>query len=355
MRLLSPGDFEVFQRASATGGPVLIEGEAAMDDGHHPRLEWRWTDAESDNPAWQRMDADWSGHQFTFRPVLPAGGWYRIEVRVSSGGGINAPSAIVEHVGVGEVFLVAGQSNSANHGEARLETATGRVSAFDADRAVWQPCRDPQPGASGSGGSFMPPLGDALVEALDVPVGFIACGIGATSVREWLPAGYTFPNPPTIESRVRRTAAGVWESDGDAFGNLMSLLKTAGPDGIRAVLWHQGESDANQRDPSRTLPGELYRQYLTVIISESRRIAGWEIPWMVAQVSYHVPGDEASPDIRAAQASLWAGGVARKGPDTDALKGALRESGGQGVHFSRAGLKAHARAWADCLLPWIQQ
>jgi len=26
--------------------------------------------------------------------------------------------------------------------------------------------------------------------------------IGATSVREWLPTGATFPNPPTLDSRV---------------------------------------------------------------------------------------------------------------------------------------------------------
>ena len=33
-------------------------------------------------------------------------------------------------------------------------------------------------------------------------------------------------------------------------------------------------------------------------------------PALIAQASYHVPGDEASPDIRAAQASLWKSGLA---------------------------------------------
>jgi len=41
-----------------------------------------------------------------------------------------------------------------------------------------------------------------------VPVGIIACGIGATSVREWLPKGATFPNPPTLEGRVRQLPSG---------------------------------------------------------------------------------------------------------------------------------------------------
>lgn len=120
-----------------------------------------------------------------------------------------------------------------------------------------------------------------------------------------------------------------------------------GPHGFRAVLWHQGESDANQKAPTRTLPGDLYRQYLAQLIRDSRREIGWEAPWFVAQVSYHVPGDEASPDIRAAQASLWKDGLALAGPDSDALKGKLRERNGQGVHFSGPGLREHAARWAE--------
>ena len=84
--------------------------------------------------------------------------------------------------------------------------------------------------------------------------------------------------------------------------------------GFRAVLWHQGESDANQKDATRTLWGQLYREYLAKLIRESRREIGWDAPWFVAQVSYHVSGDETSSEIRAAQASLWKDGIAQEGP-----------------------------------------
>ena len=90
------------------------------------------------------------------------------------------------------------------------------------------------------------------------------------------------------------------------------------------------------------------------MIRQSQSEMQWAIPWFVAQASYHGLGGEASPDIRRAQASLWRSGVALQGPDTDGLKGPPRESNGQGVHFSREGLHAHAAAWAQCLLPWIQ-
>ena len=134
-----------------------------------------------------------------------------------------------------------------------------QVATFDGKR--WQFANDPQPGASGSGGSFLPPFGDAMAQRFDVPVGFIACGIGATSVREWLPKGTKFPNPPTLTGRVRQLPSGEWESKGEAFDMLVARMKQMGPHGFRAVLWHQGESDANQQDPTRTLPGNLYREY----------------------------------------------------------------------------------------------
>ena len=130
----------------------------------------------------------------------------------------------------------------------------------------------------------------------------------------------------------------------------MARMRTKG---FRVVLWHQDESDVNQKDPSRKLPGNLYAQYLRQVIRQSQCEMQWALPWFVAQASYHVLVDEASPDILRAQASLWKSGVALQGPDTDALKVPLRESNGQGVHFSREGLYAHAAASAQYLLLWI--
>jgi lysophospholipase L1-like esterase len=275
-----------------------------------------------------------------------------VEVRAMLEGKAVATAA-VEQVGIGDVFVVAGQSNSANHGEEKQTTQTGRVAAFDGKK--WQIADDPQPGASGRMGSFMPALGDALVKRFDVPVGFVACGIGATSVREWLPKGTTFPNPPTIESRVTQLPDGQWESNGAAYDAFIARMRPLGHNGFRAVLWHQGESDANQKDTTRTLSGKLYRESLEKIIRDSRRDTGFEAPWFVAQASYHVPGDEGSADIRAAQAALWKDGLAQPGPDSDALKGPMRERKGQGVHFSSPGLREHGQKWAEKITPWLDQ
>ena len=348
IRIESPVAWQVVQRRTAASGSVVVCGTMTVGQGGDVAV--RFLKSEAEVVGWRATPVEADG---TFRIAIdvPAGGWYRCEARATRGTAVLAETA-VEHVGVGEVFIVAGQSNSANFGEERLRPLTGLVSTLDG--AGWRPADDPQPEAEGGGGSFVPPLGDALVERFGVPVGFVACGIGGTSVREWLPAGVAFPAPPTVESRVRQRPDGRWECDGGAYAMLVRRMKSAGPEGFRAVLWHQGESDANQ-GPTRTLPGDLYREYLATVIRSTRQDIERDVPWFVAQASYHVPGDESSPEIRAAQAAIGAGGFALAGPDTDTLTGSLREADGRGVHFSGAGLQAHAALWLEKIAPWLAE
>ena len=350
LRLTSPRVREVFQRADPQSGAVEVAGEIAEagPDYRSPQVEYRL-----DGGTWTRLKLASEGHQDA--KVLFGGrfsaapGAHQVEVRALRDGKPLAAAPAVAFF-VGEVFVVTGQSNSANHGAVKTKAASDQVFTLT-PQGTWQPCADPQPGASGGGGSILPALGDELQKRLGVPIGFIPCGIGATSVREWLPVGITFPNPPTILSRVKKTADGQWESDGKAYAMLVKRMGSV--PAFRAVLWHQGESDANQKDATRTLPGKLYATHLTQLIHRAQQDSRRPAPWFVAQVSYHGPTDVGSEDIRGAQASLWKAQVALEGPDSDALRGELRDGGGKGVHFSGEGLKAHAHAWAEKLVPWI--
>jgi len=351
LRLSLPLDYQIHQRATRAEGTIAVAGSLAAGAEYPVTLEAKLIGAF---PAvgWQKLaDLDSGATGFRAEMNAPAGGWYRLEVRARRENAI-AAEVFVEHVGVGEVFVVAGQSNAANHGEEKQQTKTGLAAAFH--HGQWRLANDPQPGASGNGGSFIPPFADAVAERFKVPVGIIAVGVGATSVREWLPRGTRFPAPPTLTGRVTQLATGEWESRGTLFDILVARMKEAGPHGFRAVLWHQGESDANQKDASRTLSGELYRKFLEQLIRDSRHEAGWEIPWFVAQASYHTPEDAGSTEIRAAQKALWKSGIALEGPDSDALVGDLREHGGKGVHFSGKGLREHGARWADAVSRWLE-
>jgi len=348
----SPLDRQVFQRNVREWADVRIAGTvpsnttivvARAEPGEG--LRGRATDWAVVAHGAQIKNGSFSGSI-----KLATGGWYSLKVRFrkSADDSVILGEALVEHVGVGDIFVVTGQSNSSNHGQEKQNTKTGLVAAFDGRK--WQLANDPQPGASGGSGSFMPPFGDAIAEKFKMPVGIVACGIGATSVREWLPKGTKFPNPPTIESRVQKLPDGEWESKGEAFEMLVARMKPFGKNGFRAVLWHQGESDARQPDPKRSLSGKQYRQYLEKLIRDSRKEIGWDAPWFVALVSSH-GGNDDEPDIRAAQKSLWDDGIALEGPDSDALKGDLRD----GVHFSGKGLREHGAKWAEKVAPWLEK
>ena len=356
--LSSPLDFQIVQRSSRSNGKLTIAGTIEPESKNLPlpdKLEARVTGKSSsgDLPGqWQALPCDPRVAAFRGKLVLPAGGWYRLELRASRQG-TNVASVVVEHVGLGEIFVIAGQSNSANYGEEKQKTQTGLVAAFDG--TTWQLASDPEPGAGGKKGSFIPAFGDEIAQHFQVPVGLVAMGIGSTSVREWLPAGTRLSGLPTITRNVVTVGEGQWEPLGAIFEKLTARMKQLGSNGFRAVLWHQGESDGRQADPGRSLSGELYRQDLEQLIHESREAIGWQAPWFVAQVSYHNPSEVGWPDTRAAQKAVWSDGLALPGPDTDTLTGDMREKNGTGVHMSAKGLKAHAHLWFEKVTPWLDQ
>ncbi len=354
LTLLSPQDYQVFQRKTASTGDLLIAGSLSFPIKSVPAeiitLQGRLAGAASNGPlagAWLPLPFDVRVAGFQSRCPTPAGGWYRLEVRALVNNKTIA-EAHVDHVGIGDVFVVAGQSNAANYGEKLTKTMTLQVAAHNG--RSWAPAQDPVPGASGKGGSFMPAFGDALHAKTKVPIGLVATAVGSTSVRQWLPRGERLTRLPTRTDHIASVGPEAWVCTGELFDNLTKRIQQLGPDGLRAVLWHQGESDGNQAMAERTLSGKDYRDHLERIIRESRRRAGWEVPWLVALASYHGPQDAGSPEIRAGQKSLWTDGLALEGPDTDALTGIYRERAGQGVHMSAVGLEQHGLLWAEKVL-----
>ncbi|MCX6883360.1 MAG: hypothetical protein NTV12_12825, partial [Verrucomicrobia bacterium] len=197
--LQTPLNYQVFQRSSSGSGAVVVQGTLQLNQGVSSPVELQARVLGEGRGGvlpgtWQRLPSDPRVRHFKGNLLAPAGGWYRLEVRVLLG---NKPvvTNTVDHVGIGEVFVIAGQSNSGNHGEGRQHPKSGTVAAFDG--RGWRLAEDPQPGASGDGGSFIPAFGDALSKHLGLPIGVVCLGAGGTSVREWLPKGDTFNSPPT--------------------------------------------------------------------------------------------------------------------------------------------------------------
>ena len=123
----------------------------------------------------------------------------------------------VEPFGVGEVFVIAGQSYAvgANDELTKVDDPQGRIVAFDAVNHSWRVANDPQPNA-GDGGTIWPTAGNLLLPLVQAPIGFVNVAVGGTATRQWLPG----------EKLYEQLAAA-----GQSIGR------------FRAVLWQQGESD----------------------------------------------------------------------------------------------------------------
>ena len=133
LRLSAPLDYQVFQRSAADAGKILVEGELPAGVVGPAVVEVQFGGAGIAT-SWRRLTTVAAG-QSNFRAELesPAGGWYRLDVRVTRGQEVLAETNVT-HVGVGEVFVVAGQSNSANHGEEKQKPVSDLVVAFSGKR-----------------------------------------------------------------------------------------------------------------------------------------------------------------------------------------------------------------------------
>ena len=237
---------------------------------------------------------------------------------------------------VGEVFLAAGQSNAATHGETMQISRVAMNRMVNPTNQAWLPLRDPMPIASnwsmpdfGSradpGGSPWPIFADALSQNLGVPVAVVSVGYGGTSSLEWQKG-----NARALYPRLTSAASAL---SGCSF---------------RAVLWHQGESDAIGKVSTAT-----YISQMKSLQQSFRTDTGCRAqPWIVAQAAW-VPfegfPDVTTNDITAianAQKMLWQEVGFAQGPNTDQWT-LFPTHRVDRLHFSTLGLGLHGQAWRD--------
>ncbi|CAM3744391.1 sialate O-acetylesterase [Aquirufa aurantiipilula] len=248
-----------------------------------------------------------------FQEIITAkGGWYTLKIRTYQGTQLK-DSTQLDRVGVGENFIISGQSN-AQGGNSRRATESSskddRVNVAnvynyfkDFNNSPFYrylgflntdfPFTDFQHlddkttiGPMGLSNYYWARLGDRLAETYNVPICFINTAWMATVMRNWyessLPNAKPSPNP--FDPNISYDA-------GFPFKNLKRAVELFGKkNGVRAILWHQGETDSYgyRLDPLeiRKVKTDTYQQNFKDMIKNLRTQTGVDVPWLVSQVSY---------------------------------------------------------------------
>ena len=179
------------------------------------------------------------------------------------------------HVGVGDVFCMAGQSNAAGY---------ARGLAFDPPDVRVHLLRN-----SGKWDMAAHPMNDATgaPDCVNAPMGITGTSPFLSFGRRY--ADYTGLPVGLIQAAQGGSPMARWDSarNGDLYRNMMEKI---GPTGdIRAILWYQGCSDADEQN------AVLYAESFSRMVDEARKEAGWQVPFFTMQLNrYETQPDAAS-------------------------------------------------------------
>ncbi|MFA7473310.1 MAG: sialate O-acetylesterase [Spirosomataceae bacterium] len=304
---------------------------------------------------WQTLTQNPTGGVFAGQLRL-FGGWYTILVR-SMDGNNEIEQGAVSRMGIGEVFVIAGQSNAQgirsypNGPPAQDE----RVNYISNNQNIHNSTNDPDPpifshlnrsdahlSPMGQGAWCWGVLGDKLVQRLNVPVLFINASWEGTSIRNWAESA---DNKPTYNAY-----GGFEYPPSMPYANLaISIKYYARTLGMRSILWMQGETDTYPVRMSRT----EYRNHLQFLLNKLGIDIGERVIWTIARTSRTSTdgspgGSITDPNIIAAQNDVLntTFNPVYPGPETDNLGNPRPD----GVHFgTRESLIVLADAWLSVM------
>jgi hypothetical protein len=187
------------------------------------------------------------------------------------------------YVGIGDVYLVAGQSNA----EGRITAPqfysheTLRAGVYD-QQGRWREAYDPTDASFNEGqNSVWPLLATRIMGATGLPVAFITAGQGATGL----------------------VASGAsWSKPNSSYAACVANVLGSGVNGLKAVLWYQGETDANYTAMTET----QYRNALQTLRSDlSSDLNLSSLTLVTAQLAYFHSSEtrESLDAVRLAQAN----------------------------------------------------
>ncbi len=225
--LTSPSAYQIYQRNGSNQANISITGTFVASTTHD-------IEARFNGGTWVTIATAANGSGFSGTLSNQAVGQGALEVRFVDDISKNYSLA---YVGIGDVFVIAGQSNAVGVTSAALQTyshATLKAGLFGNDYH-WRELVDPTDSAVGqvdsvsddtgmaANGSYWPLLATSIMASTGLPVAFVPTAKSATAILPWLPGS---------DHQDRTTL----------YGSMVYRSLQVG--GVKAILWHQGESDA---------------------------------------------------------------------------------------------------------------
>ena len=358
--ITSPLNRAVYQRNNAGVATITVSGtyEQQVD-----RIEARLiaVNAGQGNPGewseWKTLKDFPTNGGFSSTMTINQG-WYRIEIRGVLNNNVVGNIASVDRFGIGEVFIIAGQSNAEGLFNMRQQGAQDdRVNTFGnpndqtnggTSYATLSPftqlSSETYIAPRGKGSYCWGQLGDLLAAKLNVPILFLNAGFNGTSIDTWFVT--------SIGGSAYNIYLGGYYPNRLPYSGLESVLQYFVPLlGARSILWCQGETD---NFPFKTSQFD-YTAKLQVVISKTREQLGKNIAWVIAQTSASVVPNNCSPStvseswepVLAAQRAVTNSMTnAFLGPYTDNIQNPGRSDC---LHFYGEGLLQLAQAWSNSL------
>lgn len=291
-----PSNRIVFQRNNDNKGFVNIIGNYSEEID---KVEAKLTPIA----AGQGIETDWTVVQdkpkagYFAGKIQGQGGWYKLEIRAIKNNS-TLKTITIEKIGIGEVFIVLGQSNAQGIPNYGAKGATDdRVNAINFNNSniidklpenlnFVQLSEKVNIAPQGDGPWCWGELGDRLVKRLNVPVVFFNEGLSLVSVINWRESA---EGKPTFNF-VLDVGGRFQLLNGLPYINLKNTLQYYGALlGVRSLLWIQGETD---NSPNR-LSADVYSMNLQRLIDISRNDFDEKLTWMVARtsVTYQAPSN----------------------------------------------------------------
>jgi hypothetical protein len=355
-----PIDKSVYQRNSSGNATIPIAGHFPLAACSGYTAEYKIDKLNATNGSYNYIYQDWTTFYpsslgvFSFTITLGTG-WYYVYVRLKEDSSSDVIHSYGLKVGVGDVFVVAGQSNIAGQDVPPTAFKSSPTSPYDCVTAMnsRNDCNSkffPLPSfftniyttaeisSNGKNGWFYTDLGNKLVSSNSTPVSFFNAGFDGTSVLYW-------------QSSISGGNTNTYCDGSEPYRMLKrSLNLFASTFGVRTVLWQQGETD-NELGTSRT----NYKDKLLDVIAQTRSDYNLNLQWMIAQTSYH-PTHSTNSNITNAQSDVINDNTTlnKSGANTDTF-GSDHRNTTDGLHFSYNssamvdGFEPLAEAWETAI------